>query len=58
MFCFIKEHQGICEGILFIDSTHRIAYLENKPSGEKPQHVGSGIKLHLVINHHAEIVVF
>ncbi|MBS4162996.1 hypothetical protein PRO82_000277 [Candidatus Protochlamydia amoebophila] len=20
MFCFIQEHQGICEGILFIDS--------------------------------------
>ncbi len=21
MFCFVKEHQGVCEGILFIDST-------------------------------------
>lgn len=69
MFCFIKEHQGICKGILFIDSTvltvcnvkrassHR-TFKEQAQWGKTTIGWFFGFKLHLVINHHAEIVAF
>mgnify|MGYP001588874061 CR=1 FL=1 len=69
MFCFAKEHQGICEGILFIDSTaltachvkrsysHR-TFQKNAKWGKTSTGWFFGFKLHLVINHHAEIVAF
>jgi IS5 family transposase len=69
IFCFIKENQGICEGILFIDSTmltvchikrassHRTFSKEAK-WGKTTTGYFFGFKLHLVINHRAEIVAF
>jgi predicted nucleic acid-binding Zn ribbon protein len=69
MFCFIQEHQGTCEGILFIDSTiltvchvkraasHR-TFKEQARWGKTTTGWFFGFKLHLVINHHAEIVAF
>lgn len=69
MFCFIKEHQGICKGILFIDSTvlttchvkrassHRTFRREAR-WGKTTVGWFFGFKLHLVINHLAEIVSF
>ncbi len=69
MFCFAKEHQGICEGILFMDSTaltachvkraysHR-TFQKNAKWGKTSTGWFFGFKLHLVINHHAEIVAF
>ncbi|MBS4169207.1 hypothetical protein PARA125_001864 [Parachlamydia sp. AcF125] len=69
MFCFIKAHQGVCEGILFIDSTvltvcHVKRASSHRTSKEQAKWGKTiigwffGFKLHLVINHHAEIVVF
>ncbi len=69
MFCFVKEHQGVCEGILFIDSTvltvchvkrassHR-TFKKQAQWGKTTTGWFFGFKLHLVINHHAEIVAF
>lgn len=69
MFCFTKEHQGICKGILFIDSTvltvchvkraysHR-TFQKSAKWGKTTTGWFFGFKLHLVINHHAEIVAF
>lgn len=69
MFCFIQEHQGSCEGILFIDSTvltvchvkrassHRV-FKDQAKWGKTTIGWFFGFKLHLVINHHAEIVAF
>lgn len=69
MFCFIKEHQGTCEGILFIDSTvlttchvkrassHR-TFKEQAQWGKTTTGWFFGFKLHLVINHYSEIVAF
>jgi hypothetical protein len=69
MFCFIKEHQGICKGILFIDSTlltvchvkrassHR-TFKEHAKWGKTTVGWFFGFKLHLVINTEAEIVAF
>jgi DDE family transposase len=69
MFCFIKEHQGTCQGPLFIDSTVLTACHVKRASSHKTfkEHakwgkttVGwfFGFKLHLVINTEAEIVAF
>nr|WP_213157409.1 IS982 family transposase [Parachlamydia sp. AcF125] len=69
MFCFIKEHQGVCEGILFIDSTVLTVYHVKRASSHRTfkEQAKWGkttigwffdFKLHLVINHHAEIVAF
>lgn len=69
MFCFIQEHKGSCEGILFIDSTvltachvkrassHR-TFKDQAKWGKTTTGWFFGFKLHLVINHHAEIVAF
>lgn len=69
MFCFIKEHQGISHGILFIDSTvltvchvkrassHR-TFKEQAKWGKTTVGWFFGFKLHLVINTQAEIVTF
>jgi DDE family transposase len=69
MFCFIKEHQGSCKGILFIDSTvltvchvkrassHR-TFKEQASWGKTTTGWFFGFKLHLVINHESEIVAF
>jgi hypothetical protein len=69
MFCFIQEHQGKCEGILFIDSTvltvchvkrassHHV-FKEQAKWGKTTVGWFFGFKLHLVINHQAEIVAF
>src|SRR5215207_9509776 len=69
MFCFIKEHQGICQGPLFIDSTVLTACHVKRASSHKTfkeqakwgkTTVGwfFGFKLHLVINTETEIVAF
>jgi hypothetical protein len=69
MFCFIKEHQGELTGIYFIDSTVLTTCHVKRASSHKvfkgvakwgKTTVGwfFGFKLHLVINHHAEIVAF
>ncbi|WP_213105148.1 transposase [Candidatus Protochlamydia amoebophila] len=66
MFCLIQEHQGFCEG--------RLYRINNLPTSSVPLPIVSlkshakwgkttvgcffGFKLHLVINHHAEIVAF
>lgn len=69
MFCFVKENQGTPQGILFIDSTvltvchvkrassHR-TFKEQAKWGKTTTGWFFGFKLHLVINHHAEIVAF
>lgn len=69
MFCFIKEHQGLCEGLLFIDSTvltvchvkraySHHTFKQQAKWGKTTTGWFFGFKLHLVINHHAEIVAF
>ena len=69
MFYFIQEHQGTCEGILFIDSTSLTACHVKRASshrtfkdqakwGKTTTGWFFGFKLHLVINHQAEIVAF
>ena len=69
MFCFIKEHQGICQGILFIDSTVLTACHIKRASSHRTFKAQAqwgktttgwffGFKLHLVINHLSEIVAF
>ena len=69
MFCFVKEHQGNAEGIYFVDSTvltscHLRRASSHKTFKQKAKWVKTstgwffGFKLHLVINHHAEIVAF
>jgi len=69
MFCFVNEHQGIPQGIYFVDSTcltvchvkraisHRTFKKEAK-WGKTSVGWFFGFKLHLVINHQAEIVAF
>lgn len=69
MFCFVKEHQGISEGIHFVDSTVLTSCHIKRASSHKTfkgiakwgkTTVGwfFGFKLHLAINHRAEIVAF
>ena len=69
MFCFVKEHQGVSEGIHFVDSTVLTSCHVKRASSHKTfkgmakwgkTTIGwfFGFKLHLVINHHAEIVAF
>jgi hypothetical protein len=69
MYCFVKKHQGISEGIYFLDSTILTSCHVKRASSHKvfkevakwgKTSVGwfFGFKLHLVINHHAEIVAF
>lgn len=69
MFCFLKEHQGISQGINFLDSTvltschirrassHR-TFRGLAKKGKTTTGWFFGFKLHLVINHQAEIVAF
>lgn len=69
MFCFFKEHQGVCQGIGFLDSTvlsschirrassHR-TFKGMAKWGKTSTGYFFGFKLHLIINHHAEIVAF
>ncbi len=65
-FCFVQEHLGICEGILFIDSTVLTVCHVKRASSHKTFKGAAkwgktttgwffGFKLHLVINHQAEI---
>lgn len=68
MFCFAQEHLGVCTGISFIDSTvltscHiKRAYshktFKKQAAWGKTTGWFFGFKLHLVINHHAEIIAF
>jgi Transposase DDE domain len=69
MFCFVKEHQGICQGIGFLDSTVLSSCHIRRASshktfkgmakwGKTSTGYFFGFKLHLIINHHAEIVAF
>jgi|SRR6185503_7772480 len=69
IFCFVKEHQGELTGTYFIDSTVLTTCHVKRASSHKvfkgvakwgKTTVGwfFGFKLHLVINHHAEIVAF
>jgi hypothetical protein len=69
MFCFVNEHQGISEGIHFVDSTVLTSCHVKRASSHKTFKGAAkwgkttvgwffGFKLHLVINHHAEIVAF
>lgn len=69
MFCFVKENQGFSEGIHFLDSTpltscHVKRALSHKTFkgiarwGKTTVGWFFGFKLHLVINHRAEIVAF
>ena len=69
MFCFVKEHQGMSEGIYFVDSTVLTSCHVKRASSHKTFKGAAkwgkttvgwffGFKLHLVINHHAEIVEF
>lgn len=69
MFCFLKEQLGISQGIYFLDSTVITSCHVKRASSHKTfkgmarwgkTTVGwfFGFKLHLVINHHAEIVAF
>ena len=69
MFCFVKEHRGMSGGIYFVDSTvltscHVKRALSHKTFkgaakwGKTTVGWFFGFKLHLVINHHAEIVEF
>lgn len=70
MFCFIQKHQGSCdEGIFFIDSTAlTVCHIKRAHSHRTFKHQAKwgktttgwffGFKLHLVINHRAEIVAF
>lgn len=69
MFCFVQEHQGISEGIHFVDSTVLTSCHVKRASSHKTFKGAAqwgkttvgwffGFKLHLVINHHAEIVAF
>lgn len=69
LFCFIKEHQGPCEGILFVDSTVLTVCHVKRASSHKTFRNAAqwgktttgwffGFKLHLVINHKSEIVAF
>jgi len=69
MFCFIKEHLGVCTGISFIDSTvltschvkratsHK-TFKNQAKWGKTTTGWFFGFKLHLVINHHSEIIAF
>lgn len=69
LFCFIQEHKGVCEGLSFLDSTvlttcHiRRAYSHKTFKklakwGKTTTGWFFGFKLHLIINHRAEIVAF
>ena len=69
MFCFIQEHQGMCDGIMFMDSTVLTSCHVKRASSHKTfKNLAKwgktttgwffGFKLHLVINHKAEIVAF
>lgn len=69
MYCFVKEHLGISKGIHFVDSTVLTCCHIKRASSHKSfkgmakwgkTTVGYffGFKLHLVINHHSEIVAF
>ncbi len=69
MFCFIKEHQGASEGIMFVDSTVLTAchvkrayshktFKDSAKWGKTTTGWFFGFKLHLVINHKAEIIAF
>jgi hypothetical protein len=69
MFCLSKEHLGLCTGISFIDSTVLTACHVRRGSSHKTFKKQAawgktttgyffGFKLHLVINHHAEIIAF
>lgn len=69
LFCFVQEHQGGCEGILFLDSTILTScHLKRASShrtfknwackGKTTTGWFFGFKLHLAINHKSEIVAF
>lgn len=69
MFCFAQEHQGKLEGLYFVDSTVLTCCHIKRASSHKTFRGAAkwgkttvgwffGFKLHLVINHHAEIVAF
>jgi len=69
MFWFVKEHQGIAQGLYLLDSTVLTVCHVKRASSHKvfkgaakwgKTTVGwfFGFKLHLVINHYAEIVAF
>jgi len=69
MFCFVKEHQGVCQGIGFLDSTVLSSCHIRRASshktfkgmakwGKTSTGYFFGFKLYLIINHHAEIVAF
>lgn len=69
MFCFCQEHLGVCTGISYIDSTvltcchvkrgssHR-TFKKQASWGKTTTGWFFGFKLHLVINHNAEIIAF
>jgi hypothetical protein len=69
MFCFVKEYQGVSQGIHFIDSTvltvchakraisHR-TFKDIARWGKTSTGWFFGFKLHLVMNHLSEIVAF
>jgi hypothetical protein len=69
MFCFAQEHQGATEGIHFLDSTvltvchikrsssHKV-FKDKAKWGKTTVGWFFGFKLHLVINHRAEIIAF
>jgi Transposase DDE domain len=67
MFCFVQEHRGVSEGIRFLDSTVLTSCHVKRASsvfkgmakwGKTTVGWFFGFKLHVVINHHAEIVAF
>lgn len=69
MFCFVQEHQGIASGLLFVDSSVLTTCHVRRASSHKTFKGMAkwgktstgwffGFKLHLVINHQAEIVAF
>ena len=69
MFCFTQEHLGTCTGISFVDSTVLTSCHVKRASSHKTFKSQAkwgktttgyffGFKLHLVINHLAEIIAF